>query len=133
MPASHPAGKLDLRTDIAYRLRLQAAQPLQQHVTVTHPTNGDEARYPLRIGSFSKGLPHNALGEVDPDTYQALVNALLGRRSCETIPLGGKVKLANPQAAFWLTKVMNCLPYPRLVAWGSVGNQCAGRHGLDLS
>ena len=28
MPASHPAGKLDLRTDMAYRLRLQAAQPL---------------------------------------------------------------------------------------------------------
>ncbi|MFN8487212.1 MAG: vanadium-dependent haloperoxidase [Caldilineaceae bacterium] len=99
-PASHPAGKLDLRTDMAYRLRLQAAQRLQQHVTVTHPTNGDEARYPARIGNFSKGLPHNALGEVDPDAYQALVNALLGRRSCETIPLGGKVKLANPQAAF---------------------------------
>ncbi|MEZ4864469.1 MAG: vanadium-dependent haloperoxidase [Caldilineaceae bacterium] len=99
-PASSPAGSMDLRTDMAYRLRLQAAQRLQDQVAVTHPTNGDEARYPTYIGNFSKGLPHNALGEVEPAAYQALVEAMLGRRACETIPLGGQVKLANPQAAF---------------------------------
>lgn len=95
-----PAGETVTRLDQAYQRRLQAAQRLQESVTVTHPTNGDESRYASFIGNFSKGLPHNALGEVEPAAYQALVEAMAGQRSCETIPLGGQLKLANPQAAF---------------------------------
>src|SRR5215468_12602446 len=30
-----------------------------------HPTNGDEARYPNKIGSDTRGLPHDKRGEVD--------------------------------------------------------------------
>src|SRR5206468_11602061 len=42
------------------------------------------------------------LGEVDPQSYNALLNALtVGRHTAfEAIPLGGRVKLANPQAAY---------------------------------
>ena len=97
---SAPVGDIDRRTEAAYQCRLQAAERLRQSVIVTHPTNGDEARYPTPIGNFSKGLPHNALGEVEPAAYQALVEAMAGQRDCETIPLGGQLKLANPQATF---------------------------------
>jgi hypothetical protein len=30
-----------------------------------HPDNGDEARYPSRFASYSKGLPHDSLGDVN--------------------------------------------------------------------
>lgn len=99
-PQQQPAGAMATRTAAAYQRRLQAAQRLQGSVTVVHPTNGDESRYPTFIGNFSKGLPHNALGEVEPAAYGALLEAMAGERACETIPLGGQVKLANPQAAF---------------------------------
>lgn len=95
-----PTGETATRLEQAYQRRLQAAQRLQESITVVHPTNGDESRYPTFIGNFSKGLPHNALGEVEPAAYAALVEAMTGQRSCEAIPIGGQVKLANPQAAF---------------------------------
>jgi hypothetical protein len=40
-----------------------------------HPVNGDEAAYPY-LASYTKGLPHNDLGEVDHDAYDALVRAV---------------------------------------------------------
>lgn len=95
-----PSGETPSRLEQAYQCRLQAAERLRQSVVVTHPTNDDESRYPTFIGNFSKGLPHNALGEVEPAAYQALVEAMAGQRDCETIPLGGQLRLANPQAAF---------------------------------
>jgi membrane-associated phospholipid phosphatase len=83
-----------------YHVRMQLVERLRNTSRVTHPTNDDETRYPGYIGNFSKGLPHNALGEVEPAAYQALLNAMTGQAPCEAIPLGGTVKLANPQAAF---------------------------------
>lgn len=42
-----------------------------------HPDNGDEARYPNRIGNFSKTLKHDPLtGEVEPTAYEALLAAI---------------------------------------------------------
>jgi hypothetical protein len=62
--------------------------------------NGDEALYPNKIGNYSKGLPHQANGEVDLNAYYALVNALTTQNPAhfEQIPLGGTVKLTNPQS-----------------------------------
>src|SRR5439155_544382 len=53
-----------------------------------------------KIGSYSKALPHNQLGEVDPNAYSALLTALsTGRREdFEAIPLGLGAKLTNPQS-----------------------------------
>ncbi len=63
-------------------------------------TNGDEQLYPNLIGNFSKGLPHNSLGEVDRSAYSALLSALdagtIG--GFESVPLGGATKLVNPMA-----------------------------------
>lgn len=99
-PTDHRVDDNPSRLEQAYQCRLQAAERLRQSVVVTHPTNDDESRYPTPIGNFSKGLLHNALGEVEPAAYQALVEAMAGQRPCETIPLGGQLKLSNPQAAF---------------------------------
>jgi hypothetical protein len=69
-----------------------------------HPTNGDEQRYPNRIGSFSKGLLHDAIGEVNPDAYQSLLDALSSEDPAdfERIAMGAPVdqrnKLVDPQA-----------------------------------
>ncbi|HXU32182.1 MAG TPA: vanadium-dependent haloperoxidase, partial [Thermoanaerobaculia bacterium] len=65
-----------------------------------HKNNGDEARYSNRIGSFSKGLPHNAFGEVDSAAYTALMKALNTNSPSDfaLVPLGGARKLGNPQS-----------------------------------
>ena len=56
-------------------------------------TNGDEIRYSNRIGNFSKGLPHNAIGEVDPAAYQSLLNAMStgNPQDFDRIVMGGSV------------------------------------------
>ncbi|MGH9497140.1 MAG: vanadium-dependent haloperoxidase [Candidatus Sulfotelmatobacter sp.] len=61
--------------------------------------NGDERLQPTRVGCFHKGLPHNDIGEVDPQAYSALLRALDGGHHAEfeNIPVGGKAKLSNPQ------------------------------------
>ena len=65
-------------------------------------SNGDEQLYANRIGSFSKALPHNQLGEVDLNAYNSMLSALNSGEpgDFEAIPLGGTVKLANPQASY---------------------------------
>ncbi len=63
--------------------------------------NGDEKDLDGFIGNFSKTLPHNSLGEVDPAAYKKLVKAFETENPAdfEAIPLGGSAQLANPQAA----------------------------------
>lgn len=70
-----------------------------------HPpqrANGEEDQYPSRIGSYTKGLRHDALGHVDPAAYDCLRRALeTGRfEDFERVPLGvaGGRRLVNPLA-----------------------------------
>lgn len=80
--------------------RDEAAEMAYSAPVPSHPNNGDEALYPNKIGSYSKGLPHNDLGEVDLGAYATYLDALaVGTPTAfAAIPLGGTVKLANPQA-----------------------------------
>jgi hypothetical protein len=71
-----------------------------------HATSGDEDLYPTRIANFSKGLPSNAFGEVEPQAYDALVAALESGdpQAFEAIPHGtlspgSRLKFVNPQSA----------------------------------
>lgn len=86
----------------AYQVRLNAAAFEKNLPLPGHPGNGDEFLYPNRIGSYSKALPHNNLGEANLNAYQDLIEALTtgDPANFEAIPLGGTVKLANPQAAY---------------------------------
>jgi hypothetical protein len=84
------------------RLRRDAAQQGLRDTppNLQHPANLDEQIYPNKIGSYSKGLPHNNDGTVVLNAYAALLQALdRGRPSdFNAIPLGGDRRLTNPQA-----------------------------------
>ena len=83
------------------KLRRDAAQAGLQAtpVNLQHPTNNDEDIYPNKLGSYSKGLPHNADGTVSLSAYAALVQAVNSGRPSDfdAIPLGGNRRLTNPQ------------------------------------
>src|SRR5262249_17795070 len=51
------------RAKQSFNLRTSAAKAELDLPLPDHPTNGDEQLYPNKIGNYSKGLPHNALGE----------------------------------------------------------------------
>ncbi|MFI0607119.1 MAG: vanadium-dependent haloperoxidase, partial [Anaerolineae bacterium] len=80
-------------------MRQQAALYEQGLGFPQHQNNGDEASLPGYIGNYSKGLPHNALGEVDPLAYLAMLRAVGSGSPAdfEAIPLGGTRALTNPQ------------------------------------
>jgi hypothetical protein len=95
------------RRNSAYRIRSDAAKADRALAIPAHPNNGDEALYSNRIASYSKGLPHNDLGEVDPVAYAALLTALASgaAQDFERIPMGctdpsTQRRLVNPQAAY---------------------------------
>jgi hypothetical protein len=86
----------------AYVIRRDAALFQRDRNDQPSIANSDEQLYPNRIASFTKALPHNDLGEVDLNAYNAMTRALSSGLASdfEAIPLGGTVKLANPQAAY---------------------------------
>jgi hypothetical protein len=88
------------RRSASLRNRYKAALLEFRQKWPEHADNGDEAIYPNRIGSFTKCLPHNALGEVDPAAYNALLKAVRSGDPAdfEAIPLGLGRKLVNPQS-----------------------------------
>jgi len=90
------------RKSAAHNLRVLASQSYVGLGIVPSQTNGDEGKYADYRGSFTKALPHNNLGEVDPAAYGKLLYALEtgSPAAFEAIPLGGTARLANPQAAY---------------------------------
>jgi hypothetical protein len=93
--ATHP------RVERAYRHRVKAAEALRAQPVAPPTANLDEAELPDYLASFTKALPHDRLGIVDPSAYQVLLAALESGapESYETVPLGGYARLGNPQAA----------------------------------
>ncbi|MGE0822277.1 MAG: vanadium-dependent haloperoxidase [Candidatus Binatia bacterium] len=91
------------RREEAYHVRVRAASVYRTSPIPHHANNGDEDLYPNRIACFTKGLPHNHLGEVDPAVYASFLGALSSGHapSFENLPLGcgfPSRKLVNPQA-----------------------------------
>lgn len=82
----------------AFQVRGVCASNNEKIPVAPHPTNGDEARYTNKIGSDSRGLPHDKRGEVTPEAWQALYAACQSGDPAdfEKIPLGGTRKLVNP-------------------------------------
>ncbi len=89
-----------VRADRAYQVRAQSALNQRLQVLTDHITNGDEQRYANRIGNFSKGMPHNDLGEVDPVAYNVYLEAIRTGNfdDFERIPMGGSGLLTSPLA-----------------------------------
>ncbi len=67
-----------------------------------HPDNGDEARYPNKIGTDTRAIPHNERGEVDLQAYALLTRAYTtgAWEDFERIPLGGVRRFLNPVGSF---------------------------------
>jgi len=84
----------------SYKCRQEAAKMARERTLVTQIGNGDDDLYPNKIGSYSKALPHNNLGEVDLAAYQTLVNAResFDPGNWENVILGLGRKLTSPQA-----------------------------------
>jgi PAP2 superfamily len=96
----HPTG--DARQQIAYQIRQNAALFQCRQPTPNHPNNGDEASLPAWIGSFTKGLPHTQLGEVQQGTYETLLHALSTGQQAdfEGLDRGSGAKFVDPLAGF---------------------------------
>jgi hypothetical protein len=88
------------RANEAYEIRVRGALQACDSSHINHVNNGDEERYPNKIASFTKALPHNPLGEVDSTAYQSLNNALMtgDPNDYENIILGGDQRFTCPQA-----------------------------------
>jgi hypothetical protein len=89
-----------LRRNACWKVRKDAADYWQKQTPASHLTNGDETRYANRIGNYSKSLPHNSFGEVDPAAYQSLLDAINSGKpeDFDAILLDGPNKLTNPQS-----------------------------------
>ncbi len=97
---SPTGGVGEVRRQAAFNQRMNAATYWKGQPVKVHLTNGDETRYPNRIGNYSKSLPHNSFGEVDPAAYQSLLKATSSGKPADfdDIIMGGPTKLTNPQS-----------------------------------
>jgi hypothetical protein len=69
------------RVNRSEALRQRVAEMESNIPIPPHQDNGDEARYPNKIGNYSKNLRHDPhTGEVDPEAYEALIAALSSGR-----------------------------------------------------
>jgi membrane-associated phospholipid phosphatase len=95
----------DDRLKQAYEIRQAVADRLLETSIPDHQTNGDEERYENKIATFTKGLPHDDLGEVDLDAYEELLAALGSGDGAdfEAIAVGDAREFIEPQAALGFT------------------------------
>jgi hypothetical protein len=127
--AAGAASPRTLRRNKAWQIRMEAADFHKHQAMPHHLTNGDENRYPSRIGNYSKGLPHNSFGEVDPAAYESLLRAIRSGDpdDFDAVTLGGTNKLTSPQGglAFDLegadSHELACPPPPALASAEEAG------------
>lgn len=88
------------RIEAAVKMRREMAEHSAKMPLVEHVDNGDEHRYPNRIGSYHKALPHDAYGEVDRKAYDRYLDALKSGDflAFERLKMGGRRRLVSPQA-----------------------------------
>ena len=81
-----------------FRLRTERAIADHGVAIPRHRDNDDEERYANKIGTDTRGLPHNARGEVDLAAWATLKQAVTTREvsDFEKIILGGTRKLVGP-------------------------------------
>ena len=86
----------------AYEVRERVAARHKREPMASHATSGDESRYPNHIGSYTKALPHDSLGEVQQAAYAALVHALSTGDPADfsRIPFSGAARQTNPQSSY---------------------------------
>ena len=93
--------KENQRANEAYQIRHKAALEQRNSSSTLNANNGDEELYDIPIASYSKAMPHNALGEVNGSAYDSLVHAMTTMEpgAFNGIPMGGTIRQTNPQSA----------------------------------
>ena len=117
------------RRERAYQLRVRAAEALRRRPLAPAEANGDEQAIPGFAACFSKGLPHDYAGLVDPAAYGLVLAALASGdpERFEQVPQGGFVRMAEPQAAFGYDFIgcdgaqLAVLPAPRFASAEQAG------------
>jgi hypothetical protein len=138
------SGTQDRRTR-AFEVRLECALQERDVSPPNQVSNGDEGLYFNKLGNFSKGLPHNDLGEVDPGAYASFVDAISSgdMARMEALTMGSpdprlQLKLVNPFAglAFDLegadSDSLTQPPAPRLTS-AEAGGEMAELYWMALA
>jgi hypothetical protein len=97
-PADEP------RAQRAFEIRCDSARAAGREKNPIPTTNGDEERYPDKRVNFAKSLPHNELGEVEPQAYSDWLSILASGDpgQFERVPRDpvAVAKLNDPQATY---------------------------------
>ena len=127
------------RRHLSWKVRKDAADFHKSLSPARHLTNGDETRYPNRIGNYSKSLPHNSFGEVDANAYQSLLDAVASGDPADfdAIRLDGPNKLTSPQGglAFDLQGADSheiTVPPPPAIASAEMGSEGVENYWMAL-
>jgi hypothetical protein len=90
------------RGEACYRYRVKAARlaRARNRPLLVPQSNGEEAEFADRRWNYSKALPHDRLGHVEPAAYDVLLRAVSTGDPADfaAIPIAGVQKLKNPQA-----------------------------------
>ena len=91
---------LSQRNAIGEALRDEADERSFKKASLNHKNNGDEDSFGPAM-TFSKALPHDSLGIVEPDAYNKLISALSSGVFSKLGSVNvGIARLANPEAAY---------------------------------
>jgi len=85
----------------SYEMRVAMARENARMGPAVNVNNGDFERYQDRGGVYTKALPHDAYGRVEPAAFATLMTALSSGRPSdfENITMGGTRTLNGPQGA----------------------------------
>ncbi len=85
----------------SYELRVAMARQDARLGPAINVNNGDFDLYPDKGGTYTKALPHDAYGRVDPTAFGSFMTALKSGKSSdfENIVMGGTRTLNGPQGA----------------------------------
>ncbi|MGC2626937.1 MAG: hypothetical protein WA269_08880, partial [Candidatus Udaeobacter sp.] len=94
------SGMSDPRVRQSLALRIEAATRDALIPVPPHTTNGDEARYPDKSGTYTKGVLQDGIGLVNPSAFQTFRHAIdTGTFAAfESVILGGPRTLNGPLA-----------------------------------
>ena len=94
-----PKGDAHERLIDAFELRVDLANQDARVPAARNVSNGDEARYRDKAGTYTKALPHDSFGRVDLNAFASFKRALNSGKfsDFEDITMGGTRKLNGPQ------------------------------------
>jgi len=93
------ASAADSRVTEAFNLRVGEATADAAVPAASHVNNGDDLLYADHAGTFTKGLPHDNFGRVDPAAYASFKTALASGKFAdfERMIMGGTRTMNGPQ------------------------------------